>query len=114
MTAQAAGKTKCAQEQPDPFGPAIGLCHPIQPSDIGTIPAHIIPDPPVRISIILPARNEAAGLAKTLPAIAQYCSDTEIIVVDDGSTDETPRITQEHGASVRSSLPHIDLTNLQD
>ena len=58
---------------------------------------------PVLISIILPAKNEAVGLAKTLPAIAQHCPGAEIIVVDDGSTDDTARIALEHGAKVLSS-----------
>lgn len=55
---------------------------------------------PVRISVILPAKNEAVGLAKTLPTIAQHCPGAEIIVVDDGSTDDTAEIARSHGARV--------------
>src|SRR5690606_26973267 len=58
---------------------------------------------PVRLSVILPAKNEAVGLAKTLPAIAQHCPGAEIIVVDDGSTDDTANIAREHGATVLTS-----------
>lgn len=52
------------------------------------------------ISIILPARNEAAGLALTLPRLRQLYPDAELIVVDDGSTDQTAQVAGEHGAQV--------------
>jgi len=60
-------------------------------------------EPAVQISIVLPAKNEATGLAKTLPAIFEQLPNAEVIVVDDGSTDETARIALEHGAKVLSS-----------
>lgn len=41
------------------------------------------------ISIILPAKNEAAALRDLLPRLRQARPDDEIIVVDDGSTDDT-------------------------
>lgn len=41
------------------------------------------------LSIILPARNEAAGLRHLLPALVAILPDAEIIVVNDGSDDET-------------------------
>ena len=56
-----------------------------------------------RLSIILPAKNEATGLAKTLPALARHCPDAEIIVVDDGSTDATATVAAQHSANVLSS-----------
>lgn len=40
-------------------------------------------------SIVLPAKNEAIGLAKTLPRLKDAFAGVEIIVVDDGSTDDT-------------------------
>ena len=55
------------------------------------------------ISIILPARNEAEGLRRTLPAIRAALPDAEVIVVDDGSTDATPSVATEAGARVLSS-----------
>ena len=42
-----------------------------------------------RLSIILPAKNEAPALAALLPCLRAAHPDAEIIVVDDGSTDET-------------------------
>jgi glycosyltransferase involved in cell wall biosynthesis len=52
------------------------------------------------ISIILPARNEAAGLALALPRLRQIYPDADLIVVDDGSTDQTAQVAGEHGAQV--------------
>jgi glycosyltransferase involved in cell wall biosynthesis len=45
------------------------------------------------LSIILPAKNEAEGLRRTLPVLRGAYPDAEIIVVNDGSTDETARIS---------------------
>ena len=52
------------------------------------------------ISIILPAKNEADGLRKTLPALRDAIPGAELIVVDDGSTDATAQVATEHGATV--------------
>lgn len=56
-----------------------------------------------RISIILPAKNEAEGLRRTLPALHKLYPEAELIVVDDGSTDATAEIGRTHGAKVLSS-----------
>lgn len=48
---------------------------------------------PPRVSILMPVKNEARYLAAALDAIGrQTLADWELIVVDDGSTDETPAI----------------------
>ena len=52
------------------------------------------------ITIVIPARNEQAGLAILLPALKQYSQQAELLVVDDGSTDRTAAIAQQYGARV--------------
>ena len=52
------------------------------------------------LSIILPAKNESAGLRLVLPSLRALFPDAEVIVVDDGSTDETAAVAREHGARV--------------
>lgn len=48
-----------------------------------------------QLSIIIPARNEAENLRQLLPQIKALMAGAEIIVVDDGSTDDTPAICTE-------------------
>ena len=57
----------------------------------------------MHISIVLPAKNESEGLRRTLPALRAAMPDAEIIVVDDGSTDETAQVAAGLGAKVLSS-----------
>ena len=52
-----------------------------------------------RISIIIPAYNEESSIGLVLDALPQEKLH-EIIVVDNGSTDSTARVAQEHGARV--------------
>ncbi|WP_432994105.1 bifunctional polysaccharide deacetylase/glycosyltransferase family 2 protein [Dactylosporangium sp. CA-233914] len=59
-----------------------------------------------RVSIIVPAYNEAANIVNTIRSLAASdYPDCEIIVVDDGSTDDTPAIV--HGLT--RSLPNLHL-----
>jgi len=55
------------------------------------------------LSIILPAKNEAEGLKRTLPGLRAAYPDAEIIVVNDGSTDATAEIAAGLGATVVGS-----------
>jgi glycosyltransferase involved in cell wall biosynthesis len=45
-----------------------------------------------RLSIIIPAKNEAASLVTLLPKLTSLFPEAEIIVVNDGSDDSTPEI----------------------
>jgi glycosyltransferase involved in cell wall biosynthesis len=54
------------------------------------------------ISIVLPAKNEAASLKLLLPQIKQVFPTAEILVINDGSTDETAKVAAEEGARVIS------------
>jgi len=49
------------------------------------------------LSIILPAKNEAAALVDLLPKLRSVFPDAEIIISDDASTDHTPRLCDEAG-----------------
>ncbi|HEX5481610.1 MAG TPA: dolichyl-phosphate beta-glucosyltransferase [Terriglobia bacterium] len=54
------------------------------------------------LSIVIPAYNEAQRIGKSLEKVRQYLDSrpfsAEVIVVDDGSTDETPRCLQDAAA----------------
>ena len=56
-----------------------------------------------RLSIILPAKNEAQALADLLPRLREAQPDAEIIVVDDGSTDDTRTVCATSGVECLSS-----------
>jgi glycosyltransferase involved in cell wall biosynthesis len=85
-----------------------------------------------RVSFIVPAYNEAATIADVLERVEALDLDKQIIVVDDGSTDDTPRVLegwagrngihlvrQENrgkGAAIRAAIPLLDgdITVIQD
>ena len=61
---------------------------------------------PAKISIIIPAYNEEKYLAATLSSVHEAIEtyddkhSVEIIVTDNGSTDQTREIAEKHGATV--------------
>lgn len=52
------------------------------------------------LSIVIPAKNEAAAIADLVSAAAKEYPRAEIIVVDDGSSDETAAVAASAGATV--------------
>jgi glycosyltransferase involved in cell wall biosynthesis len=52
------------------------------------------------ISVIIPAFNEAATIARVVRAAREYCPDAEVVVVDDASTDGTADEAAAAGARV--------------
>ena len=54
------------------------------------------------VSVVIPTHNHAAFLRQAIDsALSQTLPPLEIIVVDDGSTDETPAILREYGSRIR-------------
>lgn len=60
---------------------------------------HPVP-PGVRVSVVVPARDEAQRIGACLTAVAQEAGVDEVLVVDDHSTDATAEIARAHGARV--------------
>lgn len=55
----------------------------------------------VKISVVIPARNEAENLRAILPLLIALVPDAEILVVDDGSTDDTAAVC------IESQVKHL-------
>lgn len=66
--------------------------------------------PNSNLSIIVPCFNEAFSLEETINSLLhdakKYLNRFEIIIVDDGSTDATPKITR----TIQSKNPNISVT----
>ncbi len=54
------------------------------------------------VSVIIPVRNGVDTIRRTVDsALGQDCERPEVIVVDDGSTDATPRILGSYGDQIK-------------
>jgi glycosyltransferase involved in cell wall biosynthesis len=79
----------------------------------------------MRVSLLIPAYNEAASIGELLDRIASLDLDKQVILVDDGSTDDTAAIAERwaegrdallllrqsnrgKGAAIRAAIPHVD------
>jgi dolichol-phosphate mannosyltransferase len=87
----------------------------------------------VKLSIIIPYFNEASHITEVLDSVRTEGTPKEIIVVDDGSTDDTAKIVEEYnkrfpivthhskvnagkGAAIRAGLEYVtgDIVVIQD
>lgn len=57
------------------------------------------------VSLVIPAKNEAASLQRLLPKLLESVRAEQIYLVDDGSTDETAQIADDYGVH-RISHPY--------
>lgn len=57
-----------------------------------------MPDKLLPLSVVIPVLNEAASLREILERVVRVPIEKEIVVVDDGSTDASPRIAQRFAA----------------
>lgn len=62
-----------------------------------------------KISIIIPAYNEEDYISKTIMAILKWSNESEIIVVNDGSTDNTFNVLRTF-----ESVPNIQIINYKE
>jgi dolichyl-phosphate beta-glucosyltransferase len=67
------------------------------------------------LSVVIPAYNEAARIAHTLDSIERYIAENdmaaEVIVVDDGSTDNTSGVVKRHSSKIKNLAVLINETN---
>ncbi len=54
----------------------------------------------LRLSVILPARNEQGAVGDTVRRLRERIPEAQVIVVDDGSTDDTAMLAEQAGAQV--------------
>ncbi len=64
--------------------------------------AVVEPSATIALSVVLPARNEQGAVGATVAGVLARHPQAEVIVVDDGSTDDTARIAAQAGARVIS------------
>ena len=87
-----------------------GIEMPLANSSIPPLPNSPTPRLPMKLSVIIPAYNEEAALPATLEArqkaLSRSATQSELIVVDNNSTDKTSAIAKEFGAVVVNETEH--------
>ena len=59
-----------------------------------------------KVSIVLPCFNEASRIASSLATLEVWFSAAEVVVVDDGSGDDTLRIAESYASGRANILVH--------
>ncbi len=59
-----------------------------------------IPNSSLKVLVIVPAYNEAEGIGQVIHQIRQDIPYVDVLVINDGSSDDTSRIARAAGASV--------------
>ena len=73
-----------------------------KPDTIGSVDDDITQGTSSLVSVVIPAYQESKAIGNVLREISDLPLNLELIVVDDGSTDDTAMIAREHGAHVIS------------
>lgn len=60
------------------------------------------------LRIVIPAYNEEAGIKDVIDRVYNVCSDAELIVVNDCSTDKTAQIARDCGANVIDNTSNLN------
>lgn len=66
-------------------------------------------NPPPELLVIIPAFNEQESIAHTLGGIREVLPAVPVLVIDDGSSDETTRVARAEGARVITLPCHLGL-----
>src|SRR6185436_19427567 len=84
-----------------------------QPEAVATLLDEPLPAPAeLDLTVVIPSHNRAALLRESLESLAEQTLDRErfeVVVVDDGSTDETPGVCAE--LAERLPLRHLPIQN---
>ena len=59
-----------------------------------------------RVLIIIPAYNEAESIGAVLASLREHAPDYDVLVIDDGSTDETAQIVAQAGGAHLIRMPY--------
>ncbi len=96
------------------------LLHPARPWDLRPVDADdpVPPDPPAwpAVGVVIPARNEADGIAATLAALDRqdYPGDMRVVVVDERSSDGTGAVARDAAAGMARPCEVITGERLPD